>query len=159
MYGEFYFLIEAYFRTISKKEAFYEIIIPLIVAICIPWVLNITINKDIISSIINLMAIVLGFVIAAITILLTSGNINLERAKEHTLSKKIFGKKVTLFRLLLILFFYIAFISLIELIVSIGTQYFGNYGKIASFINIFLTLHLLLLSIRNITNLFFIEFK
>ena len=80
-------------------------------------------------SIINLMAIILGFIIATITILLTSGDSNLKLTKEYFLDKKIFGKNLTLFRKLLILFFYIAFIAMVELIASIFTIYFECYNK------------------------------
>ena len=159
MYREFYFLIEAYLRTLTKKELLYEIITPLLIALALPYLFGIAINKDIITSIINLMAIILGFVVATITILLTSGESNLKQSKEHHLHKKILGKNITLFRKLLILFFYIAFIAMVELVVSIVTLYLNLYGKISSTINIFLIFHLILLSIRNLTNLFFIEFK
>ena len=159
MYREFYFLIEAYIRTLTKKEVVYEIVMPLFVALAFPYIFNITVNKDIIASIINLMAIILGFVVATITILLTSGDNNLKLSKEFRLDKKVFGKDITLFRQLLILFFYIAFVAMIELIVSILTIYFGLYGKISTAINLFLIFHLILLSIRNLTNLFFIEFR
>ena len=92
MYREFYFLIESYFRILKKKEAIYEIGIPILISVMLPFVFNITINKDFMLSIINLMAIILGFIIATITILLTSGDSNLKLTKEYFLDKKIFGK-------------------------------------------------------------------
>ena len=157
MYREFFLLIFAYFQTLTSKETIYEICIPAGLAALLAW--NFTLNDDIISTIMTTMSIVLGFVIATITILLTSEHKNIKDAKEFLLNKTIFGKNLNLFRKILILFFYIAFVALIELIIGVFTQIFNKYNFVTSFINIFLTLHIIFVTIRNLTNLFFIEFK
>ena len=157
MNGLFFLLIFAYFQILKLKEVIYEICIPAILAALLAW--NFILNDNIVSTIMTTMSIVLGFVIATITILLTSEHKNIQDAKEFFLNQTIFGKNINLFRKILILFFYIAFAALIELIIGIFTQVFHKYNFITSFINIFLTLHIIFVTIRNLTNLFFIEFK
>ena len=158
MYREFYFLIEVYFRVLNKKEAIYEIGIPILIA-TISFVFNVTINKDLMLSIINIMPIIFGFAIVTIALLSKSENTNLKLTKNYFLDKKIFGKDLTLYKKLLTLFFYIAFIAMLELTISILTITFEWYNKTSSFFNLLLIFHLLLVTIRNITNLFFIELK
>ena len=159
MYREYMYFFKAYFKTGRFKEFCFEIGIPLLITISVLFKLK-EFKPEWISAIITVMAIILGFVIATISILITSDNQNLKEAANVKINKKFLEKDLTLLKQLIIIFFYMAFLSLLELIVGIVTLVFSLLSfKVIIFLNVFLTFHLIFLGIRNITNLFWIEFK
>jgi len=161
MYREFFFLVGAYLKTTEKKEFAFDLLIPLIAAISVYCINPVTIEKgsNFLSTALTFTSIILGFTIASITIILTSNSDNMQKAQDTPSGKKFFSE-LNLYQILLIPFFYIAFIGFVELIFGALSFVFKLAdNSIVYSLNLFLIVHILLVAIRNLTNLFFIVFK
>lgn len=162
IYDEFKCLITSYFKTLSFREFLFDIGIPILIGICFLKFVNIPTSSDklsIVSQATTLISIFLGFTVASLAIILTSNSTKIKEAKQTPSDKKI-KKIVNLYQLLLIPFFYISFISFVELMILITTSMLsldGNKSIIA--INLMIIFHILLVGMRNLTNLFFILFN
>lgn len=170
MYLEFVYIVLDYFRTLDKKIVIYEIITPIIIAIIEVVILNSNcVSKfanQIISNIITIIGILLGFSITLTTILTTSSSRSIESIKKHYTDAKIGGKKITLFQVLLSNFTYSIIIESILLIVLVTYPiiiYNFNLSKLTKYIGFAIAngifIHILLVNMRNLTNLYFILFK
>lgn len=167
MYIEFILLFIDYFRTLKRRNFIFEIIIPFIagVIICTSLILmksqiNFTDYK---SNLVSLIGVLIGFSITAITLLITSNNSNIENLKSKDTEYQIGKNKVSLFDLLIINFSYLI---ILEVFLIIGVLFLPTLTGLLRLkyltktilfsINAFLTIHLLLLNIRNICDLYFI---
>jgi hypothetical protein len=156
MYREYFFVLFSYWHTLSKKEFLYEILIPIIIFVFMLFA-PVPFNKEsILQTTLTFISIILGFTIASITIILTSNSTNFDKAKKEKTDRNFRGIN-TLYQLLLVPFFYIAIFSFFELIFGAITILFkldSNY--LIYCLNFLFIFHILLVAIRNITNLFFI---
>ncbi len=166
MYIEFVFLILDYFSTINKRIFVYEWGIPLIIGI-ISFFLSWKIGKPdlypFIEETIGFIATLLGFTLAALTLFLTS-NSQLEKSKEYITDKIIRGKKISLHRLLIVNYSYLIIIeSIICICFYIGKLFsFVCSGLLSTILNslfIVILFHILLMTIRTITDLYFVISK
>lgn len=170
MYLEFFILIFDYYKTLNKRVILYEWVLAILIGILIFYILsygNSTNSTKIFKdNSINLLGILAGFSITIITILTTGQSKNLEEIKKKETSFVINGKKISLFRLLLINFTYSvileSFLIIFCLTYPIILENF-NVEKIYKylFFSILVTtiVHLLLLTIRNLTDFYLIITK
>ena len=170
MYLDFILLVVDYFRTISRRIFFFEWLIPFLVSIGVFTLLfyGNSVSATIVfkNNVINLLGILVGFSITIITILTTGQGQNLDRIKNTKPNIKISNNKITLFRLLLINFTYSVIIEIGLIIVClIYPLLLGNLEiniclKYIGFsILVFLILHIMLLTIRNLTDFYLILIK
>jgi len=167
MYLEFFILIVDYFRTLNKRIIIYEWLLPLVLGLIIFFLLkigaNVNATKIFKDNSINLLGILAGFSITIITILTTGHSRNLEQIKKVETKVKIGNNKVTLYRLLLINFTYsvileaflIIFCLTYPLVLSnLEIPIIGKYVVFS--VLVFLIIHVLLLTIRNLTDFYLI---
>ena len=115
---------------------------------------------NVIQSAVPIIATLLGFTLAALTLFLT-GNSKIEDAKKYMTEKKVSGKRISLYKLIVISYSYLI---LIETILCIG-YYIGilfpfiyNIYVCVGLNTIFivLMLNVFLSTIRSITDLYFV---
>lgn len=169
MYLEFLLVTADYFKTINRKIFIYEWVFPLLISIlCIIFgcYINFENFREFKESSINILGVLLGFSIAVITIITTGSGNNLEEIKKKRTNIKIGGNNISLYDLLLINFSYSVVIEVL-LIIScllmpiiskvIGLSY--NAKLVLYSIMVFIVLHILLLTLRNITDFYLIITK
>lgn len=170
MYLEFLLLIADYFRTVSKRVFIFEWLLPLLVGVGIFLLLffGTTTSATIVfkDNAINLLGILVGFSITIITILTTGQGQNLDEIKNKKTNIKINKKNITLFRLLLINFTYSVIVEVGLIIVCLiypllieNINFNQNLKYIGFSILVFLILHIMLLTMRNLTDFYLILVK
>ena len=119
MYLEFLFVIVDYFSTLNRRIAIYEWGIPIFIGIT-SGVLSMKYNNEVLYNIIQnsvpIIATLLGFTLAALTLFLT-GNSKIEETKNFITKKKISGKPISLYRLIIVSYSYLI---LVETILCVG---------------------------------------
>ncbi|TJY37691.1 hypothetical protein [Pontimicrobium aquaticum] len=170
MYLEFLLLITDYFRTVSKRIFFFEWLFPFLIGVGVFLLLFFgsstsatIVFKD---NAINLLGILVGFSITIITILTTGQGQNLDEIKNKKTKIKINKEKITLFRLLLINFTYSVIIEvgliigcLIYPLLIENIEFNENLKYVGFSILVFLILHIMLLTMRNLTDFYLILVK
>jgi hypothetical protein len=166
IYGEWLIPLVDYFKTIKKNEVLYEIIIPLFSAIVVTIIchllgFSIHVLGKLRDLLCTTLSILIGFTITCLTVLVTSDNAAINKLKtEKTDFRIIGGQVITLYRWILIMFSYLLISQVILLILiflfAFINKVFNNYllASILLSISIYSILHILLLLIRNITNLY-----
>lgn len=165
MYLEYLVLIFDYFKTLSKKNFLFEICIPITLGIGVGCVLNyfpdyINTSRFIDNSI-NIIGVLLGFTLAIITFFVASDNPNIDKTKKYITKHRIGKKNISLYRLLIINYSYLI---IIEATICLGFLVGGLfyltlspcYQIIIKSIYITLVTHVFLLTIRSITDLYFV---
>jgi hypothetical protein len=170
LYGEWLVPIVDYFRTLNKKEFFYEWVTPLIVAVLVAFSYRYLGNveaalsklRDILP---DTLAILIGFTITCVTVLVASSGKTIDLLKnKETKNRKIGTKTISMYQWLLILFIYVLIAQISLLIFIFFSSYLLSVYKTVFlvycilFIMTFLLLHILLILIRNTTNFYFIFF-
>lgn len=171
MYLEFLILIYDYFKSLNKRNIMFEWVVPFIIMILVIF-LNICNNYNFEvffkfkESSLNILGVLLGISIAIITILVTGGGKNLEQIRNVKTPVRINNKQVSLYELLLINFSYTIvieiFVILSCLVLPLFTKFilFPNEIKIILYgVLVFLTIQILLVTIRNITDFYLIVSK
>lgn len=167
MYLEFLFVIVDYFSTLNRRIAIYEWGIPIFIGIT-SGVLSVKYNNNevlytIIQNSVPIIATLLGFTLAALTLFLT-GNSKIEEAKKFITEKKISGKPISLYRLIVVSYSYLI---LIETILCIGFYIASLFPYnnslyiciISNTIFIIVMFNTFFATIRSITDLYFIITK
>ena len=169
MYIEFLLITGDYFKTINKKIFVYEWIFPILITFLCAYlgcILSFEIFEKFKESSINILGVLLGFSIAVITIITTGSGKNLEEIKKIKTNIVIGGTKISLYDLLLINFTYSVILEVL-LIISCLTMPLINKIIFFSFdlklffysMMVFIVLHILLLTLRNITDFYLIITK
>lgn len=168
MYIEFLLLARDYYRTINRRVFFYEWGVPFIVAfICLFGCIdNFGIFSTFKDSSINVLGVLLGFSIAVITILTTGGSKNIDEIKKTITDIIVNGNKLSLYDLVLINFTYSVVLEILLIFSCLTIPLlnkvflFGSNLKLILYsIMVFVVLHILLLTLRNITDFYFIISK
>lgn len=170
MYIEFFILILDYFRTLTRRVVIYEIVIPTVTLICIFLVLhfkgNVSYADELRNNLIALLGILIGFSITIITILITSTSGNIAAIQKRKTQHTIGSRKVSVFDLLLVNFTYSVVVEIFLVVVLliypiILTNYdFPSVVKKVVFSILFgIVIHILLLTIRNLTDFYLILMK
>ena len=169
MYLEFLLLTFDYFKTLNKKKIVYEWVFPLLFALISALFfskLDFEVYSKFKDSSLDILGVLLGFSIAIITILVTGSGKNLEEIKNTFTEIKINGKKISLYELILINFSYSV---IMEILLIVGCLILPIINKICEFssnikivlysVMVFIVLHILLLTLRNITDFYLIITK
>ena len=150
-------------NKVTKRVAIYEWGIPVVLGITsgiLSYLNEANLLYDVIQSAVPIIATLLGFTLAALTLFLT-GNSKIEEAKKYMTEKKVSGKRISLYKLIVISYSYLI---LIETILCIG-YYIGILFPFISnmyvcvginTIFIVLMLNVLFSTIRSITDLYFV---
>lgn len=166
IYIEFLYPITHYFKTLKSNEATFDLGVPLAVGI-VGYIIRYHYGYSILpvdaagfySTIITLLAILIGFTISSITIIATTHqkiSIPTERSVGDT--------NLTLYQLMNTVFIYTLFAEIFTLVFNIAavlsTAYNVNWAldniNLLIVTDIALIAHILLLNIRNITNFYFV---
>lgn len=171
IYGEWLVPIVDYHKTLKSSERNYEIVLPIIIAAIVtvsyhhmeytlPALLKL---RDVLPA---ALAILIGFSITCITILISSNNSNIEDIKARFADKRwVDSKQVTIYQWFLIMFIYVLLVQIFLLLIVFFTAFilrvYSNcyFMTALLFAEVYFTLHILLLLTRNITNFYFVFFK
>lgn len=169
-YLEWFIPVIDYYQTLRKEERNYEIVLPFIIAIIVTGVyhsLGYTLPallklRDILPA---SLAILIGFSITCITILLSSNNGNVEDIKSKKTDRIISGKEISIYQWILMMFVYVLLVQVFLLLMVFFTAFvlrvYSNCYFITGLllIEVYLTLHILFILTRNITNFYFVFFR
>ena len=164
MWSEFLYVILAYYDTIEKREVNFEIWLPLLISILSLVFSFITENDSIqfkfINDIIPFIGILLGFTLAALTLLLSNNKLETE-TMNYDIGRKVRGKNISMNQYLVILFSYIIIgETLLCILFYIAYLFPFNLGKIpsaiANTIFIFGFFHILFATLRMVSNIYHI---
>ncbi len=169
LYTDFSFTILDYISTIKKREIAYEWLLPLIISLLvyfkvegIPGIkIDCEFIKSIISILINLFAILVGFTMAAIAIF-TTADVSKVPILQELSEREIRGNKIKNYRFIFLNLIYSAISSLFMLLITLFFTiflYFDKYSLLILSILTFGIMHVLFLSVRNITSLYFVFFN
>jgi hypothetical protein len=170
IYGEWLIPVMDYYKTLKRNERNYEIISPLLIALIVTVIyyfygdsLRALIKlRDILP---NALAILIGFTISCVTILISSDNATINILKDTESDNRIVRNKlISMYQWMLITFVYIlivqvfllAFIFFVAFVLQIHQS--RVFLTCALLIKVYFILHILLLLIRNITNFYFVFF-
>lgn len=159
-----------FFFTLDLREVIFVYFIPIVLTVLMYCgVINNSTDKgltDILGYFINLLAILIGFSITGIAMLASGGSKNLDRLRAtNSVNKKIDGKAVDLYKLLLISFIYVVLIEIFTLTLNLlysfayPTEFAGKYLIAFYTVDCFLFLHIIFQNIKNVTNLYFSLFN
>lgn len=168
MYLEFLILIFDYFSTLKLRIFIYEWIFPLLVIFTI-LIINkndFEILKSFKDSSINILGILLGFSIAVITIITTGSGDNLDAIKNTKTDTIINNKKITLYDLILINYSYTVIVEVVIILACLITPIIANGLTLSLkckmnlyYLLIFGVIHILLVTLRNLTDFYLIITK
>lgn len=168
IYGEWLVPIVDYYKVLKKKEFNYEIVIPFIISIFIMIIYSwnglalkaLVKLRDILP---NTLAILIGFTIACITILISTNTGKLEKIDLE--GRAIGNKPVQVYQWLLIMLIYALIVEIFSLLLVFFTAFLipivskKIIVNILLVINVYLTLHVLLIILRSISNIYFVFFN
>ena len=165
MYLEFLYIFIDYFVILKKRVLFFEWGLPTIAgAICIALSFGFGINNQfaIIDKSFGYVGTLLGFTLAALTLLLSSDK--MKEAKEYKIERIIHNRQATLYDLVIISYTYLIVVEgILCLSFFIARMFdFLYIEKIAIALNaiyIVLLFNVLLATIRTITDMYFILIK
>lgn len=154
-----------YFSVSNKNDINTEVIVPIIISI-ITSLMYYSCNdavhalKGFSELLLNLDSILIGFTGILVTLLLTTENKTINTLKEKKIEKKLYGKKVSLFDLLHILFTH-ALLSELILLLTVLLNLFlmgminsKTIGLIGLMIEEFMILNIIFSMMRGVTNLY-----
>ena len=169
VYYDWLLIYYSYYQLLEVREALFELGIPFVIStICTALYceyekVDMALQKltDMLPSITSIM---IGFTVALITILLTSGSEAIKELKSHKSKRIMNGKSITLFQILNIQFSYLLLVEVLMLLVLF--LHFFMSGLVRSividivflFVLVYLLLSVLFCIVRSITNLHFAFF-
>lgn len=162
--------IRDFVLTTNKKEFNFVFLLPgiitLLAYIFIMHDLNPSDVMDNLGNFINLLAILIGFSITGIAILASGGSKNLDKLRAtESAEKKLDGKPVDLYKLLLINLIAVVIFEIIALTINLffSFLYSSNSPKDSLILfytlDCFLFLVIIFLNLKNVTNLYFSLFR
>ena len=165
-YMEWLFLPVDYLCTLRRSEAAFELLCPAVVSIVCTLIYaragKLFVALDgLVDLLPTAVSLLIGFTVMLITLLLTSSGDSIDKLKKLYTEKELHDKKVTLFQSLHIQFSYSLFSEVLLLlsiffylfIKGLATPFVAGIAFL--FVEIFLTLNILLSILRGITNLYF----
>lgn len=171
IYGEWLVPVVDYYRVLKRKEGIYEIIVPLVISGIVSGIygyLNCVLPallklRDVLPS---SLAILIGFSITCITVLITSNNDNVLNIKQrHTDGRIIGGQEISIYQWFLVMFIYVLLVQIFLLLIVFFTAFsLRVYNRewfliMQLFIEVSLFLHVMFILIRSISNFYFVFFK
>lgn len=161
-----YLLLLFEFFTIKKAAIIFNILITIIVGVLIYYCANdanyMKNANDFRDNTITVLGILIGFSISVFTILLTVENDHIQKAKEEKLDKDD-PRSISLYESVLVGLAYLiiiqGFLLIYNFIYPIFILVDSIQGKLFFAINISITIHIILLLMRNILDFYFIITK
>ena len=165
MYLEFLYIFIDYFVLQKKRVLIFEWGLPALIGlICMAmsYVFDVNTQYAIIEKSFGYVGTLLGFTLAALTLLLSSDK--MKEAKEYKINKKIHNKQASLYDLVVISYTYLIVVEGILCLSFFIAQLFEfvYIEKIAIALNaiyIVMLFNILLATIRTITDMYFILIK
>ena len=164
LYAEFIYSAYDYFSIVYLKEFIFDYVLPvtisLMVYFCVPKELITNDFVDNFSSyVINFLAIIIGFTITCVVLLISMDK--KENSKLNSCTKrKIHGVCVSIHRVLLSNFVYIVLFELFSLLYNvfmlIAIKLFSINPSMLFAVNVFLVFHVIFNNIRNVSNFYFV---
>lgn len=165
MYLDFLLVIADYFSILNKRIAIYEWGVPIILGITsgVFAIYNDVSLYSVVQNSVPVIATLLGFTLAALTLFLT-GNSKMEEAKIYITNKKILGKPISLYRLIVVNYSYLILVETILCIsfyIASLFPYVSNHFvcTIVNSVFIIVMFNSFFTTIRSITDLYFIITK
>ena len=167
MWCEFLYVILAYFEALRKNETIYDILIPAIIAFAsfIYTILshNNTIQIDFIIEVMPFVGTLLGFTLAALTLLLSNTRIE-GKTRSFPTKREIHGNTITMYEFLVVLFSYLIVFESILCILYYAAYLFpikinGVVVQVCNTIFIGGIFHILFLTLRIASNLYHITIR
>lgn len=166
MYIEYLFVITDYFSTLNKQIFIYEWGIPFLIGIAsgvFSFIFEYEVLYNIIQDAVPIIATLLGFTLAALTLFLT-GNSKIDEARNYITDKKILGKPISLYRLIVVSYSYLILVETMLCIcfyVASIFPYIDNvyYCTTLNVIFVIVMFNTFFATIRCITDLYFIITK
>jgi len=168
---EFLLLIGDYFRVIKKRDFLSDWTVPFLLSL-LYFYFNINNCKiaDTLKSLadhsISLLGVLVGFSIAVITLLITANTENIKLIKGARAGQINQYRPVSLFDLMIITYTYSVVMEIFLIIfnlflpsLQILEGSYTLYANIIGTIDVLLIMHILFVTIRNITNFYFILIK
>lgn len=156
--------ITDYWMTLRFTEFLFDWLIPLCVGVVIyvrtPPALDNFVSFN--GTVINLLAILVGFSITGITIFSTNDGSATARLKQRFSDRSISGTKLSLFQLLHLTLTYSLVVELITLVLTLSFSYLSGlkFGitRVSLFYSIdaLLVMHVLAVNFRNVTRIYFV---
>jgi hypothetical protein len=168
---EFLLLIIDYFRVIKRRDFLLDWLLPILLTIIFFYVnlnnLKLTeLVRSLSANTISLLGILVGFSIAVITLLITANTKNIDEIKELVAARINEYRTVSLFELMIITYTYSVIIEVVLIIfnlfipsINLNENSYTLRANLIASIDILLILHVLFVTIRNITNFYFILIK
>lgn len=169
MYMEFRYPLKDYFSALGWREGFFDLGVPLILVIGTNYAIvgGSTVPeeslKDLVTMMINVVTILIGFSITALAVLASGGSENIETLKQtlHK-SKKIEGARATLYQLLVVQICFSLMAEILALLFGVAVLVFAKSEIVETKVNwlylssLYFFLHIVLLNIRSVTNFYFV---
>lgn len=175
---EFFIPITDYFKTTERYERNWDITLPLIISfllfifvfnspdmnknfVLVPN-LNICTMRDILSSFMQSTAVIFSFSMASVTIFVTSSSNNIEEIKKKIWEKSeynLYQRVLAGYTYALIVSSFATLYNLLLYLIAAPERFSEQAMMILLIISTFLLIHILFISIRNITGLYHILWK
>ncbi len=162
MYIDFLYIPLDYFSVLSKKETRFEVLIPLligIVGLCCS-VTNTNVLYHFIQEVMQFLETLLGFTLAALTLLLSNAHME-EKTKNFVTKRKKRSKPISMYELLIVQFSYLiiveTFLCVAYYVAALFPIYIGTIAvMIMNTLFVFMTFHVLFATIRAISCIYLI---
>jgi len=162
-YSDYSHTIHDYFSALKKREITYELFTPFVLSVLFYFLFDTIIPHDktetffsgFSSLLVNVFAILVGFTISAIAIFTTIDHEKIKFLTEEN-DRLVDGSKITNFHFIYINLIYSGFVSILMLVATLSSCVFSfvlTEKALASFL-VFGALHVLFLSMRNITTIY-----
>jgi hypothetical protein len=160
MYFQFIFVILDYVFALRAKEVIFEYVIPLLCAILSAFVGNCGTQYHFIQEVILFIGVLLGFSLAALTLLATSESIR-SATMNYPSGRYVQSKGLSLYDFIIMSFSYLIIIETFLLVVYYVSLLFDIYvgnmvAKVANTVFVFVAVSIFFSTIKMVASLYFI---
>lgn len=168
---EFLLLIVDYFKIIRLRDLLTDVLIPILI-VTVFYTVNLeeahlaSMLSSLSSNSISLLGILVGFSIAVITLLITANTKNIEEIKGKIVLQLNDYRNISLFDSLIITYTYSVIIEVLLIVfnliipsVKFDEDVYSMSVNLVMSIDLLLVLHVLFVTIRNVTSFYFILIK
>ena len=163
MYVEFFFVVLHYYSTLTRRDFLFELVLPFAISFAF-GVFGLSDNHtEVISDSLSLLRVLLGFTMATLALFLTK-NPHVSETKEYMTDRMLMGKKISLYKYIILSFAYLIISeTLIQIIFFVyqlsPIRFVGQFLLIVKLLYIFIFFHILLATVRVITETYFVLIK
>jgi len=167
IYGEFIYVFLDYFSVLKKNEACFELLCPLLISVFSAVYAIAKGNGDIqykfIQDVVPFIGTLLGFTLAALTLLLSNARLE-EKAQQYSTKRTIRGVYVSMYKLIVVFYSYLiiceTFLCATYYVASLFPESLNErLSLVANTAFIVGVFHILLATIRTVTIMYFVTVK